>query len=71
MKRAYEAHPHDIELATVYAEAILNQTPWKMWDIWKNRVAEGAGTVQAQKALENSRTPEGRAIPASCTYTSI
>ena len=64
MKKVYEAHPHDIEVATVYAESILNQTPWKMWDIWKNKVAEGAGTVQAQKVLEKFlSTPEGRAHP--------
>lgn len=64
MKKVYEAHPNDIEVATIYAEAILNQTPWKMWDIWKNKVAEGAGTVQAQKVLEKFlNTPEGRVHP--------
>ena len=64
MKKAYEAHPDDIEVATVYAEAILNQTPWKMWDIRNNTVAENAGTVEAQKVLERFvDTPEGRAHP--------
>ncbi|MEJ2122868.1 MAG: tetratricopeptide repeat protein [Alphaproteobacteria bacterium] len=64
MKKAYEAHPDDMEVATVYAEAILNQTPWKMWDIRSNTVAEGAGTVEAQKVLERYvDTPEGRVHP--------
>jgi len=64
MKSAYESHPDDIEVATVYAEAILNQTPWKMWDIRNNTVAEGAGTVEAQKVLERFvDTPEGRTHP--------
>ncbi len=64
MKSAYETHPDDIEVATVYAEAILNQTPWKMWDIRSNTVAEGAGTVEAQKVLERFvDTPEGRTHP--------
>ncbi len=64
MKKAYDAHPEDIEVATVYAEAILNQTPWKMWDIWKNTVAEGAATVEAQRVLEKFvDTPEGRVHP--------
>jgi len=64
MKQAYDAHPDDIEIATVYAEAILNQTPWKMWDIWNNTVAEGAGTVEAQAVLERFvDTPAGRAHP--------
>jgi tetratricopeptide (TPR) repeat protein len=64
MKKAYEAHPDDIEVATIYAEAILNQTQWKMWDIWKNTVAEGAGTVEAQAVLEKFvDTPDGRVHP--------
>jgi tetratricopeptide (TPR) repeat protein len=64
MKKAYEAHPDDIEVATVYAEAILNQTPWKMWDIRNNTVAEGAGTVEAQRVLEKFvDTPAGRVHP--------
>ena len=64
MKKAYEDHPDDIEVATFYAEAILNQTPWKMWDIWNNSVAKGAGTIEAQKVLERFvDTPEGRVHP--------
>ena len=64
MKRIYKAHPHDLEVATIYAEAILNQTPWKMWNIWESAIAEGAGTVQVQKLLEKFvDTPEGRAHP--------
>jgi len=64
MKKVYEDHPDDIEVATVYAEAILNQTPWKMWDIWNNSVAKGAGTIEAQTVLERFvDTPEGRVHP--------
>jgi tetratricopeptide (TPR) repeat protein len=64
MKTAYGAQPNDIDIATVYVESILNQTPWKMWDIWKNTVADGAGTVEVQKVLEKFvDTAEGRAHP--------
>ena len=64
MQKVYAAHPNDIEVATVYAEAILNQTPWKMWDIWNNDVAQGAGTLEAQRVLERFvDTPEGRVHP--------
>ncbi len=62
MKAVYDAFPNDIEVATVYAEAILNQTPWKMWDIHNNTAADGANTLEAQKVLETFvDTPEGRA----------
>ncbi len=64
MKKAYEANPDDIDVAAVYAESILNQTPWKMWDIRNSTVAEGAGTAEAQRVLEKFvDTPEGRVHP--------
>jgi tetratricopeptide (TPR) repeat protein len=64
MKTAYDAHPDDIEVATIYAEAILNQTPWKMWDIWNNTASEDAGTIEAQNVLEKFvDTPQGRVHP--------
>ncbi len=52
MKAAYGAHSDDIDVATIYAESILNQTPWKMWDQKTGGVATGAGTVEAQAVLE-------------------
>ena len=64
MKKVWEAHSDDIEVAAIYTESILNQTPWKMWDIWNNTVAAGAGTLDAQNVLEKFvDTPEGRAHP--------
>ena len=64
MKAVYAAHPNDIEIATFYAESILNQTPWKMWDIKRNVAAEGAGTAEAQAVLERfTETAEGQAHP--------
>jgi len=64
MKKAYQDHSDDIEVATVYAEAILNQTPWKMWDIWNGSAAKDAGTIEAQNVLERFiDTPEGRIHP--------
>ena len=59
MKKAFEARPEDIEVATVYVEAILDQRPWKMWDISTNKVAEGASTIEAQNIFEKFvYTPE-------------
>jgi tetratricopeptide (TPR) repeat protein len=54
MRLAYEQHPNDPEIITVFAEAILNRTPWKMWDLKTGGVAEGAGTVEARAVLERA-----------------
>ena len=65
MQTAYAAHPGDIDVATIYAEAILNQTPWKMWDLRSGGVAEGAGTIEAQAVLEKfiDNDPAARGHP--------
>jgi tetratricopeptide (TPR) repeat protein len=52
MRKAYGAFPQDIDVATVFVEAILNRTPWKMWDIATGKVAPNAGTVEAREVLE-------------------
>ncbi len=52
MRDAYKAHPDDLEVACIFVEAIMNVTPWKMWDLKKGEVAEGAGTLEAEAALD-------------------
>ncbi|MEO1688310.1 MAG: tetratricopeptide repeat protein, partial [Pseudomonadota bacterium] len=52
MREAYRAHPDDQEVACIFVEAIMNVTPWKMWDLRAGAVAEGAGTVEAEAVLD-------------------
>ncbi|MEM9604339.1 MAG: tetratricopeptide repeat protein [Pseudomonadota bacterium] len=64
MKTAHAAHPDDLDLTAIYAESILNQTPWRMWDIRHNTVADGADSLAAQAVLERAlETPTGRDHP--------
>ena len=54
MRIVYETHPDDLEVRAIFAEAIMNRTPWKMWDLRTGDVAEGAGTAEAREVLENT-----------------
>ncbi|MGZ0188903.1 MAG: hypothetical protein ACKVH0_13010 [Alphaproteobacteria bacterium] len=45
-------YPGDLEVLTVFVEAIMNESPWQMWDLKTGNVAEGAGTVEARSVLE-------------------
>jgi len=54
MKPVYEAYPDDLDVAFVYAEAMMNQTPWQLWDFWKGVPNPEASTVQAQAVLERA-----------------
>lgn len=52
MRAAFAAHPDHLDLRTIYVEALLNLTPWKMWDLETGQPAQGAATKEAQDALE-------------------
>jgi hypothetical protein len=45
MRAAHTANTRDLDIRAVFAEAILNITPWKMWDIRTGQPAVGAGTL--------------------------
>lgn len=52
MRAAFADVPDHLDLRTVYVEALLNLTPWQMWDLKSGRPAEGAATEEAQRVLE-------------------
>ena len=52
MRTVYEAFPGDLEAACTFVEAIMNRTPWNMWDQTTGLATEGAGTAEAQDVLE-------------------
>jgi tetratricopeptide (TPR) repeat protein len=54
MRPAHQAHPDDLDLRFIFAEAILNRTPWRMWDLRTGEPAAGAGTLEARELLESA-----------------
>ncbi len=54
MRLAYQAHPDDSDLRAIFVEAILNCTPWRMWDLRTGEPAQGAGTLEARAVLESA-----------------
>ncbi|MFV0296432.1 MAG: tetratricopeptide repeat protein [Hyphomicrobiaceae bacterium] len=54
MRKVYNAFPDDMEVRAVLVESIMNETPWKMWDLPSGKPAEGAGTVECMKILESA-----------------
>ncbi len=64
MQVVHKRFPEDVDVATIYVESILNQTPWKMWDINNGTAAEGANTLEAQAVLEKFlETETGQSHP--------
>jgi tetratricopeptide (TPR) repeat protein len=64
MGAVYQRHPDDLDVAAVYADALLNVTAWSLWDLVTGEPAEGAHTLEAQRVLESAlRRPGGMAHP--------
>lgn len=54
MKTVYTAFPDDLDVSALYAEALINRTPWALWDLKRGEPAEGADTAEAIEVLERA-----------------
>ncbi len=54
MRAAHLAHPHDADILSVTAEAIMDLTPWQMWDLRTGQPAPKAGTPEVRALLEGA-----------------
>jgi len=64
MGRVYDAFPGDPDVAALYADALMNLTPWELWDLRTGEPAAGAQTARAQVVLDRAlETPAGRTHP--------
>lgn len=59
MRKTYSQFPDDLDVATLFAEAIMNRTPWALWDLKTGEIAEGANTGEAIEVLERAMKQDG------------
>jgi tetratricopeptide (TPR) repeat protein len=52
MRAVFAAHPDDLDIAALFVEAMMDRTPWKMWDLSTSGPAPGADTEEARRVLE-------------------
>ena len=62
MRAVHLAHPDDLDLRNIFVEAILNRTPWRMWDMRTGEPWRGAGTLEAREVLESAFRHHPRAM---------
>jgi tetratricopeptide (TPR) repeat protein len=53
MRAVFKANRDDLDVRCVFAESIMNLTPWQMWDLETGGAAPGAGTAEAVEVLES------------------
>jgi tetratricopeptide (TPR) repeat protein len=52
MRAVYRTHSEDLDVCALFAEALMNRTPWQLWDLVTGKPAEGADTLEAAEVLE-------------------
>ncbi len=54
MRKVYAEHGDDLEVNSIFAEALMNRTPWLLWNLETGEPSDGASTVEAQAVLERA-----------------
>ncbi len=54
MRDVHKAHADNTDICALFAEAIMNRTPWELWDLPSGKPAEGADTLEAIAVLETA-----------------
>jgi tetratricopeptide (TPR) repeat protein len=54
MRQVHAANSDDLDVCCLFAESIMNRTPWQLWDLKSGRPAEGANTTEALAVLETA-----------------
>ena len=64
MREVYRSHPGDLDVAALFADALMNLTPWALWDGATGEPARGAASLEAKAVLEQAlASPDGQAHP--------
>ncbi|KAB2098976.1 hypothetical protein AG0111_0g12846 [Alternaria gaisen] len=54
MSLVYKSYPRDLDVVTLYADALINIVPWALWDLHTGEPNPEAGTMEAKRILDNA-----------------
>lgn len=52
MRAVHRRFPNDLNVLALFVEAVMNRTPWQMWDLKTAMAAAGAGTIEVRALCE-------------------
>ncbi|MFF4544750.1 hypothetical protein ACFY1J_10975 [Streptomyces sp. NPDC001406] len=58
MRAVHQLAPDDLDVATLYVDALMNLTPWQLWDIRTGLPAAEARTPEARDVLQRAMATE-------------
>lgn len=59
MTSVYNQFPDDLDVAALCVDALMNLTPWKLWNLSTGDPAPGARTLESKRILERALSQEG------------
>lgn len=59
MKPVYDEFSNDLDVACLYADALMNLTPWALWDVRTGKQAPGSRALEAKQVLEKGLGQKG------------
>ena len=59
MAKVSHAFPNDLDVATLYADAMMNLTPWQLWNMKTGRPGRRARTLEIKRVLDHALSLEG------------
>lgn len=58
MESVYHAFPDDLDVVALYADSLMNLTPWNLWDLTTGHPTSNARTLDIKKALDRALAQE-------------
>lgn len=54
MRVVHKDYPADLEVCTIFAESMMNRTPWQLWDLKTGTIADNADTAEIITVIESA-----------------
>ena len=54
MRQVYQQYPDDLDITFVFAEALMNRTPWQLWDLKTGEQAKHSSALEAKEVLDRA-----------------
>ena len=61
MREVYRPHPDHPDVCALFADALMNRTPWNLWDLETGEPVAGSDTLEAIEVLETALSGIGGA----------
>ncbi|KAI0444668.1 TPR domain protein [Xylaria telfairii] len=59
MGEVYREFSDDLDVTALYADALMNLTPWQLWDLKTGEPASGARTLEVKTIIEKAMAQDG------------